>query len=133
MRIAETLHQASNGWVIPYYFPEYGYDERLCMMKVLRYVILRLKNYERHKNKYDLNDSGYSGKKMIGQREKMKKKKKKKNEVEKKCWLLIIEESQSLAVEGKTGHQEIYQLMGHKCDQKAKLEKFETARSEYKE
>lgn len=48
------------------------------MMKVLRYVILRLKNYERHKNKYDLNDSGYSGKKMIGQREKMKMKKKEK-------------------------------------------------------
>lgn len=99
-------------------------------MKVLRYVILRLKNYERHKNKYDLNDSGYSGKKMIGQREKMKEKK---NKVEKKCWLLINKESESLAVEGKTGHQEIYQLMGHKCDQKENLENFETARSEYQE
>jgi len=38
--------------------------------------------------------------------------------VKRQCWSLINEESQSLAVEGKAGHQEIYQLTGRKCDQK---------------
>lgn len=64
----------------------------------MRYVILRWKDYE-DKDKYDLDDSGYSGEKKSVRK---KKKKRERNQVKRQCWSLIKEESQSLAVEGKS-------------------------------